>query len=213
MVGLATHLGAALIISAGPRAWLNRTILSSRLLVWCGLISFPLYLWHWPLLAFPRDRGAKPRPTKYASICRPLIELAALTYRWSKAPLRFNALRRRDLAVSPSGWRSLSEPMRSTFNPEQWSIYFGDLQRYLPSKRDKPIDIAIIGGSDAEHLFIGHAEAIPSQNISYYLRNGSACRQRSGLLQYLSVRIIRSQHKDGDHRMLLASEGLAWAEG
>jgi len=47
-------LGAVLIISAGPNAWVNRTVLSNRLAVWVGLISFPLYLWHWPLLSFVR---------------------------------------------------------------------------------------------------------------------------------------------------------------
>ena len=47
-------LGAALLISAGSRAWINRTILSHPVMVWVGLISFPLYLWHWPLLAFAR---------------------------------------------------------------------------------------------------------------------------------------------------------------
>jgi len=45
-------LGAILIISAGTQAWFNRVILSNRTLVWVGLISFPLYLWHWPLLSF-----------------------------------------------------------------------------------------------------------------------------------------------------------------
>ena len=34
--------GAALIISAGAQAWLNRVVLSSRILVWFGLISFDL---------------------------------------------------------------------------------------------------------------------------------------------------------------------------
>lgn len=46
--------GAVLIIAAGSEAWVNRTILSNRLLVWVGLISFPLYLWHWPILSFGR---------------------------------------------------------------------------------------------------------------------------------------------------------------
>ena len=45
-------LGTMLIISAGPGAWFNRMILSNRILVWFGLISYPLYLWHWPLLSF-----------------------------------------------------------------------------------------------------------------------------------------------------------------
>ena len=47
-------IGAVLIIAAGPQAWFNRIVLSNRVLVQAGLISFPLYLWHWPLLVFAR---------------------------------------------------------------------------------------------------------------------------------------------------------------
>ena len=45
-------MGAVLVIAAGPLTWINRNVLSCRVLVWIGLISFPLYLWHWPLLSF-----------------------------------------------------------------------------------------------------------------------------------------------------------------
>jgi len=56
-------IGTLLIISAGPKAWLNRVVLSNRVLVWLGLISYPLYLWHWPLLSFARIiQGAPPSP-------------------------------------------------------------------------------------------------------------------------------------------------------
>ncbi|MBC7712843.1 MAG: acyltransferase [Rhizobacter sp.] len=45
-------IGAALIILAGPLSWFNRKILSSPPLVWIGLISYPLYLWHWVIFSF-----------------------------------------------------------------------------------------------------------------------------------------------------------------
>ena len=45
-------LGTLLIIYAGPSGWVNQTLLSTKVLVWFGLISFPLYLWHWPLISF-----------------------------------------------------------------------------------------------------------------------------------------------------------------
>ncbi len=41
--------GSALLLSA-PAAWGNRVLLGARPAVWIGLISYPLYLWHWPLL-------------------------------------------------------------------------------------------------------------------------------------------------------------------
>ncbi len=45
-------LGAGLLLSAGPQAGLNRRILGSWPLAGIGLVSYPLYLWHWTMLAF-----------------------------------------------------------------------------------------------------------------------------------------------------------------
>lgn len=47
-------LGAALVIAAGNEAAVNRVGLAARPVVWVGLISYPLYLWHWPMLVFGR---------------------------------------------------------------------------------------------------------------------------------------------------------------
>ena len=45
-------VGALLVILGGASAWPNRLLLSNKIAVWFGLISYPLYLWHWPILSF-----------------------------------------------------------------------------------------------------------------------------------------------------------------
>lgn len=74
-------LGAVLVISAGPHSWINRTVLSNPVLVWFGLISFPLYLWHWPLLSFAYTLNNEVPPVIVRfGIVALSIALSALTY-------------------------------------------------------------------------------------------------------------------------------------
>jgi hypothetical protein len=82
-------LGAVLLIAAGAGAWFNRVILSNRVLVWFGLISFPLYLWHWPLLVFVRLIAADAISYKMELAAIGLaILLAWATYRLLERPVR-----------------------------------------------------------------------------------------------------------------------------
>ncbi|MBI3101318.1 MAG: acyltransferase [Burkholderiales bacterium] len=83
-------VGTILIISAGPKAWLNHTILSSRLAIKIGLISFPLYLWHWPLLSYARimEEGLPRADIRLAAVALAIV-LAWLTYHFIERPLRF----------------------------------------------------------------------------------------------------------------------------
>ncbi len=47
--------GTVLTIWAGPYAWINRHVLARKPIVYVGLISYPLYLWHWPLLVIGKS--------------------------------------------------------------------------------------------------------------------------------------------------------------
>ena len=78
--------GTFLVVSAGPNAWLNRRVLSNRLLVGIGLISYPLYLWHWSLLSFARITESEP-PSAVLRIGLVIVSfaLAWLTYGLSKS--------------------------------------------------------------------------------------------------------------------------------
>ena len=82
-------LGAFCLIFAGPAAWFNRFVLSNRLMVWVGLISFPLYLWHWPLLTFARIvESQTPAPFFRLGALALSVLLAWLTYRLIEKPIR-----------------------------------------------------------------------------------------------------------------------------
>ena len=88
LVGGAAGAGTALLLSA-PAAWVNRRARGPTL-VWIGLISYPLYLWHWPLLVFceiikfASADAAGARPDSGSSAL-----LAWVTCRFVETPFRF----------------------------------------------------------------------------------------------------------------------------
>lgn len=82
-------LGTVLIILAGPQAWLNRAVLSNPILIWLGLISFPLYLWHWPLLSLAHIFESEALSNEYRlAVIGLSIVLAWLTYRLIEKPFK-----------------------------------------------------------------------------------------------------------------------------
>jgi peptidoglycan/LPS O-acetylase OafA/YrhL len=91
-------VGTALMLSA-PAAWMNRVVLASPSLVWIGLISYPLYLWHWPLLVFfaAIKFGPLTLPERELILLASAL-LAWLTYRFVETPVRFGRPSARKLA-------------------------------------------------------------------------------------------------------------------
>ncbi|HEU0282553.1 MAG TPA: acyltransferase family protein [Gallionella sp.] len=81
-------MGAACLIYA-EGTWPNRRVLSHHLLVWFGLISYPLYLWHWPLLSFARimESGTPSVEVRFWLVAASII-LAWLTYKLLERPVR-----------------------------------------------------------------------------------------------------------------------------
>ena len=103
-LALLPTVGAALVLSAGPGAWLNRELLSRPLMVFAGLISYPLYLWHWPLLSFARIViGETPPVGIRVSLVLASVALAWLTFVWLETPVRFGRARKHAVPVLVSG--------------------------------------------------------------------------------------------------------------
>ena len=82
--------GAVLMIAAGKDAFLNRYLLSNRVMVWFGLISYPLYIWHWPFLSFAWIVGGEMPQLKVRIGCVVLaVIMSAVTYYFVEPRLRW----------------------------------------------------------------------------------------------------------------------------
>lgn len=81
--------GAAILIAVGPNSWINRYFLSNRVMVAIGLISYPLYLWHWILLSFSQIWGVIFFKQRVMILALSVV-LSLLTYLFIEKPLRNN---------------------------------------------------------------------------------------------------------------------------
>jgi peptidoglycan/LPS O-acetylase OafA/YrhL len=86
-------LCTTVIILAGTRHGLVTTLLSNRVLRWAGLISYGLYLYHWPvfLVLSPTRIGWAPWPLFGLRMAVTMV-IALLSYRLLEMPVRRGAL-------------------------------------------------------------------------------------------------------------------------
>jgi peptidoglycan/LPS O-acetylase OafA/YrhL len=85
-------IGAGLIIGGGtvrPR-WGVESVLSLRPLQWLGLVSYSLYLWHWPILIIAAERRGSSSLPVADNIVLLLVALvvSVATYRLVENPIR-----------------------------------------------------------------------------------------------------------------------------
>lgn len=95
--GLLAHaLATAVVIAAvsGPAPGALRRVLEHRVLVRAGVLSYGLYLWHWPvfLLLDPERTGLGGWTLTVVRVAVSLV-LAELSYRLVEAPIRYERVR------------------------------------------------------------------------------------------------------------------------
>jgi len=123
-VALLPVVGTVLVIAAGADAMVNR-LLSNTALVALGLVSYPLYLWHWPLLTI--GRLMLPRATHLGGT--PLLVAASVFFAWATAryverPVRTRQSRRVAFGLVAAG-AAVTVTLATTaftLTPEQWAL-------------------------------------------------------------------------------------------
>jgi peptidoglycan/LPS O-acetylase OafA/YrhL len=165
-------VGACLLIHSGPSAWVNRKILSHPAMVGVGLISYPLYLWHWPLLSFARILYSEPPWTLLLSLVVLSVLLSWATYQWIEKTVRFS-LRHQIPSFSLAGAMTVvvglsgvsfarihtqtnggRDPASVGRGPCPDDLKSLKLEFCATSSASEP-EIALLGDSHADHLFSG----------------------------------------------------------
>ncbi|WP_160296744.1 acyltransferase family protein [Sphingomonas sp. ERG5] len=185
--------GSALVIAYGEGTATAR-LLSLRPLTFIGLISYSLYLWHWPLIVFGRDLGLLDGRIGPA-IAIVLLSIAAgyLSYRFVETPFRNRSLFSRQRiyrlatvgAAILLGWGfsyQYSNGLRSRFSPQL--LAFDDGQYDFSSKREAclsvtgtadPARACVFGGKTATKALWGDSHglelAVALGNAAHPLRS------------------------------------------
>jgi len=133
--------GAALILAAGPQALVNRALLSRPWMVWLGLVSYPLYLWHWPLLSFAYIGGHEESEIGLRAVLLALsVLLAWATWRLVDTPIRRggpSAVKVAGLSAAVAGVAAIA--------------WLGVTHRGYPGRFDFPAAIARLAVDDYDH--------------------------------------------------------------
>ena len=196
-------LGAVALLACGPDALANRLI-SIRPLVFVGLISYPLYLWHWPILSYLRvmESGSPASHGLWLGASLSVV-LAALTYRLVERPVRDRAGKRvmtlslmaamaglfvvAALIVAGRGWPErarlgyiAAHAPQMVREPAQDKSCTDQLQGksapvYCRQHMPGPRMIALIGDSHAHVLFAGVSALAASKGYGTLLLANSGC--------------------------------------
>jgi peptidoglycan/LPS O-acetylase OafA/YrhL len=101
---LVPTIGAALTIWGGASSGFASSTLSTRAFVFVGLISYPLYLWHWPLLVFSEAFKFAPlTPLERGLVIAASFVLAWLTYELIESRFRVGRVKRTKIAALGGG--------------------------------------------------------------------------------------------------------------
>jgi lysophospholipase L1-like esterase len=182
---------ATALIIAGCKSRVS-SCLSNPALVWIGAISYSLYLWHWPVLAFIRyctgryDLDSVSMLLLFASLT---LSLACVSYYWVETPLRKPGSFRRlgvlfvvvllvAFAITPSLNKKIQRPL-----PQELTRYapadeichgklVGECRRGDP---EQPVSALVLGDSHAAQLNYFFEAAGRQQKFAVQVISASNC--------------------------------------
>ena len=186
LVTIAPVAATIILLASGPSAFANKRLLALKPAIWIGLISYPLYLWHWPLLSYLSIVSVEERGPALCRLALVLLSvaLAAATYVLVERPIRFDlrstrssvllivlvpilvACTQSSLYYRQAGTNGLAAVVEQQLEGVSWRYLTNDLCRadhgtaftaFCIKSRPGSPEVLLFGDSYANHLYPGLA--------------------------------------------------------
>ena len=194
--------GTLLLMEGGRSAWVNRKILSNPAVVWIGLISYPLYLFHWPALSFVHIvKGENPKPGYIFVALLVSFVLTVLTYYFIERKIRHNKSRwiipslvAAFLITGLLGYVIYHKELKARLSESLLQEYSQASQEhnyfdgYSSSLFRDHIWLHEAGGAGAKTLYIGDSHAQQCMPRILQLLHSGRCNDRGAL--FLTIGLV-----------------------
>jgi peptidoglycan/LPS O-acetylase OafA/YrhL len=209
--GLMPVVGAALIIVFSEKTIVSK-ILSTKILVYIGLVSYSAYLWHYPIFAFWRVHTLGPADLSSSFIFLFLIFLlAALTWRFIETPFRkARNFKRKIVFLVVSIWMViftvigaigyLNNGFIDRFGSKNSLLYEAvddwgypgnlnksDIEGLYVLDKEKPINILFIGDSHADQFAPIASDISNTVNMNVGYLSKSGCPPIPGVMEDIQL--------------------------
>jgi peptidoglycan/LPS O-acetylase OafA/YrhL len=196
-------LGAALLIWAGTATPLSR-LLTNRPMVFLGLISYSLYLWHWPIVAYLHYANVKITFGIGLAVALSSVLLAWLSWRFIETPMRKSGT---PLAFAPVFFRRFALPAVAV-------VAFGvaaHLAGGFPGRFDSRV--AEFEGALAAQAHVLRGRCHVSID-DFYIQPNTSCRLGKDKPQFDGILIGDSfaNHFSGMVDVMAKAEGLSFMD-
>lgn len=193
-------MGSAILILSNTNAFVNRTILSWGGVSLIGLLSYSLYLWHWPLLTYLRIVFSQPTLLQLSGALVLSFLISLLAYRFVENPVRkcknnqftilillvllcisyFSGKIIREQDGFPDREMAVNLSFKDDFSYPQGLVQYPKLKDLLVTNAEKIPEIIFVGDSHMEqyHARILQQASLHRINIGFVTEGG--CMMSSG---------------------------------
>ncbi|SMC55673.1 acyltransferase family protein [Polynucleobacter kasalickyi] len=222
LLGILTTLGTLSFILFSQDSAIIKHTLANPMMVWVGIISYPLYLWHWPLISFGQiiTNGRLSASYKLELIGLAVL-LAYLTYRFIERHVRYGTKKVTIILVlllvfiASQGWSVYSRDGLS-FREKHIKDAFGgrppqvdkaclkNFDQYTPkfcrsSDESSPVEIALIGDSIAHNSYEGLASVYKLEGKKIVMLGWPG---QKPLLKNIDSQVLQNDTSEQMHRLI-----------